>query len=175
MFECVCGPMFSGKTRELFRRADAFQSIGKRCVYISPTFDTRSKDAIECHTNETRMSIKVKALRDVTDDIIEDADVILVDEMQFFEPEDARGFVHRIDKAGKYGMCSSLVGDSDCVAWETFTSIVPLMDDISFLRAYCIKCGDGTKAAFTKRTASSTDRVHIGAGDSYMPCCKAHL
>lgn len=175
MFECVCGPMFSGKTRELFRRADAFHSIGKRCVYISPRRDTRSDRAVECHTREARISVKVESLAEVSAAIVEDADVVLVDEIQFFDPADARRFVSRIDQAGKYGICSSLVGDSDCVAWETFASIAPLMDDITFLKAYCIKCGDGTKAPFTKRIASSTDRVHIGASDAYIPCCKAHI
>lgn len=167
--------MLAGKSRELIRRGDTLASIGKRCLYVSPLTDTRSPTAIVCHAQETRQSLKVATLASVEDSVLEAVDVVLVDELQFFESSDAIAFIDRVDRMGKHGVCSSLVGDSNCTTWETFAASAARMDDITFLRAYCQVCNDGTKAAFTYRTSASTERVLIGGAADYMPRCKKHM
>lgn len=87
--DLIIGPMFSGKTTELIRRLTKFASVGKKCLYINSSIDTREKNNFSTHNPTiTRLnnieSIKIKEFNNNFIKDISHYDIIGIDESQLF-------------------------------------------------------------------------------------------
>jgi thymidine kinase len=165
--DIIIGPMFSGKSTELLRRCGRLSSIGKRILYINHTLDTRTDDSIQTHNKVKVSAIKVSSLFSVSDELYNDADVIGIDEAQFFP--DLYNFVLQCEKDGKTVILSGLDGDSNRRPFGQILDCIPLCDSVVKLTAMDMMDKDGSEAIFTARlnTAVTSDQVCIGAEDSY--------
>ena len=86
--ELIIGPMFSGKTSELIRQLVTYSKANLKVLYINSNLDTRCKEAFSTHNSSLSPTqninmIKVVNLKDACD-LVADADVIGIDEAQFF-------------------------------------------------------------------------------------------
>ena len=83
--ELICGPMFSGKTEELIRRLRRSLIAKKKVIIFKPYTDNRySENKIVSHNNNSIDSIMIKNIEEILS-LSEDADVIGIDEIQFFK------------------------------------------------------------------------------------------
>ena len=80
-YDIIIGPMFSGKSTELYRRINRFHSIGKRVLIVNHQNDTRTA-GISTHDGREYSAIKCSHLMNLKD--IHSYDVIGIDEAQFF-------------------------------------------------------------------------------------------
>ena len=82
----ICGAMFAGKTTRLLAEGERYAKAGKSILYLKPAVDNRySDDEIVTHTGiRVPASIMPNSLKDRY--IVERAEVILIDEVQFVEP-----------------------------------------------------------------------------------------
>jgi len=83
--EVICGPMFSGKTEELIRRLKRAGIASKKVAIFKPMVDMRyNTDDVVSHDSNSIPSIRLSRAIEILD-YSDDADVIGVDEVQFFD------------------------------------------------------------------------------------------
>jgi thymidine kinase len=157
------GNMFSGKTSEMIRRLKRFRVIGKKIVVINSQKDTRSsEEVLRTHDNVTFRCIKTNDLSEIH---VDDADIIAVDEAQFFTG--LKTFVEKVLCAGKTVLLAGLDGDYKQRKFGELMDCVPLADEVTKLTAMCMDCLDGTQGPFTKRIVKSKKLELVGGDDMY--------
>ena len=178
--EVVCGSMFSGKTEELLRRLRRAELAKKRVLTIKNHIDTRSGTTIiTSHNGNYREAHPVENSPEMIaliTKIAEDADVIGVDEIQFFSPEIIYS-LRSLVAHGKRIIVAGLDLDFRGEPFPIVSSLLSLADDVLKLAAICMKCGE--TAHFTQRIingapASYYDPVIlVGASEFYEARCRA--
>jgi len=167
--EVVCGSMFSGKTEELIRRVKRAQ-IAKQKVYIfKPTLDIRySKDDVVSHDQSSVTAIPIENAR-LIPHYGADADVIAIDEAQFFDHHVVEVAVDMAAK-GKRVICAGLDMDFLGHPFGPMPDLMAVADDVYKTRAICMRCG--RLANFSFRTAESNELVLLGEKMEYQPLCR---
>lgn len=170
--DIIIGPMCSGKSSELVRRARRHKVLGKRVAMVNSTKDTReSIDGMwSTHDDSTIYGVKVDRLRNVDVDAY---DVFAVDEAQFFTKlyDDVLWLL----SMNKIMIVAGLDGDFKQNAFGEILNLIPHCESVVKLRALCIECKDGTEASFTKRIVCSECQELVGGVDMYKPVCRKHI
>jgi thymidine kinase len=168
--EIIIGGMFSGKTSEMIRRLKRFKAINKSVIVINSAKDTRNPmEVLQTHDGVTFECVKTDYLVDVS----LNADVIAVDEAQFFKG--LRPFVERALAHGKKVILAGLDGDYRQQVFGELLPLIPLADHVIKLTALCMLCRDGTKGPFSKRLTSDTCQEVVGGESSYAAVCRRHI
>ena len=173
-YEIIIGPMFSGKSTELFSRANRYKCIGKNVLVVNHNNDTRTS-GISTHDGKEMAAIKLddnKLLELNEMDGWDNIDVVCIDEAQFFGK--LYEFILKIEKENKIVIVAGLDGTSDRVAFGdgNIINTIPLCNKVDKLSALCMVCRDGTKAIFSKRILGESGEICIGAGDKYIAVCR---
>jgi thymidine kinase len=175
--DLILGPMFAGKSTELIRRARRFQTIKKKTFVVNHVFNNRyGSSAITTHDDV------VLAPDLITGDLREalhhadysDADVIIIEELQFFENA-ADVLAQMADVDHKHVIASGLSGSAERMPMGDISRIFCLADSIEFVTALCPYCGDGTPAPFSKRIVAADGTVDVGGADKYVAACRKHF
>lgn len=172
----ILGCMFSEKTTELMRQVGLERVLGGRAVVVVPDLDTRVTTHLYTHSQGTNTGVPVQRVgaTALTHLDTADVDVIGVDEAQFFA--DLVPAVRAFLAAGKVVWVAGLSGDYLQRPMGDLLALIPLADNVLYLRALCLLCRDGTKASFTKRLDGANHAVvDIGAADKYVAVCRRHL
>lgn len=171
----IMGNMFSGKTSELIRRLKRLKVIGKKILVINSGKDTRCSDEVlKTHDNVKFNCHKVFDLFDIIDTAdFEEADVIAIDESQFFPR--LKKFVEMCFYYKKSIILAGLDADSFQRKFGELLDCVPLACEVTKLSALCMCCNDGTPGPFTKRIVNDTKLELIGGSDKYIATCRYHL
>ena len=83
--EVICGNMFSGKTEELIRRLRRAKIARLDVKIFKPKIDTRYEEGnIVSHNQLKLKSFVVESITEIND-LANDADVVGIDEAQFFD------------------------------------------------------------------------------------------
>lgn len=160
----ILGPMYSGKTSELIKRYDRYTIGGKKCLMIKYKNDTRyASDAVVTH-NGTKVESHVTENLYELDQMVQDFDVICIDEIQFYQ--DAPIFCDKWANDGKIIICCGLNGSFKRKPFPVISSLIPLVDDISFLTAICEDTGN--EAPFSHRTTEDQEDQVIGGKEMYQ-------
>ncbi len=177
------GCMFSGKTSELLREYNRWQKINKKVICINSILDDRydnvNNDTQYTYTHNLHKMecIKTDRLMNISKNIINSHDVVLINEGQFFT--DIVEFCKKyVDGHGKNIVVCALDGDFQRKPFDNISELYPLADDIMKLKALCTDCVDGTPAIFSWRledigTHEKTDEK-IVIGNNYVPLCRQH-
>ena len=167
--EVVAGCMFSGKTEELIRRLTRAK-IAKLSVKIfKPKIDKRySADKIVSHSELQMNSIVVENAEEIIK-LSSDAQVIGIDEAQFFTNELVDVCNHLAD-SGKRVIVAGLDQDYRGVPFEPIPQLLAVAEYITKTLAICMECGN--PADRTQRKIVSSERVLVGAADSYEARCR---
>lgn len=166
----ILGPMCAGKTSEMFRLLDKYEIAGKTTILIKYDKDTRynsRENEVITHNKNSRVAWPRKSLLDAVSNIVNPS-VIGIDEGQFFE--DLPEFCEEMVNKGKIVIVSALSGDYQRKPWPVVSAMIPLADEISFLKAICMHCKED-KAAFSHRIGNETSIELIGGTDKYEPLC----
>lgn len=160
--------MFSGKTSELLRRVRRYMYAKKQCVVIKYTNDTRyDAECVTTHDKVSESAINATSLSDVDDEKTKLADVIAVDEGQFFP--DLVDFCEAWANQGKVVLVAALDSTFERKPFGNVLALVPLAEKIDKLSAVC-KCGKD--AAFSKRMNKDTTLEVIGGTEMYRATCR---
>ena len=167
--EVICGSMFSGKTEELIRRLKRAKIANLKVEIFKPCIDNRydeikivSHDDNAIHSTPIDNSQKILLLA-------QDADVIGIDEAQFFDDQ----LPDVCDELATKGLRVIIAGlDMDYLA-KPFGQMPFLMakaDYVTKLHAICVKCGN--IANYSYRKIPNEDRIMLGEKDAYEPRCR---
>jgi thymidine kinase len=180
--------MYSGKSEALIRRLRRAE-IAKRSVTVfKPSLDTRySAEHTVSHTGQKFQAIGVPA--DDPEWILRtwiqfsrsglplldwswDADVIGIDEVQFFGPAIVNGVRTLVD-AGKRVIVAGLDLTYRAEPFGSLPTLLALADRVDKLTAVCTICGN--PATRSHRLVASKDTVLVGEKDSYDARCHVHF
>lgn len=170
----IMGPMFAGKSTELQRRMRRYAIAGRRTLLVTHAADTRyaPSSAVVTHDRASAPALSVTSLGEVPRERWTEADVIGIDEAQFFS--DLVDFVREALAAGKKLVVAALSGTFEQRAFGHTLELVPLADAVDLLTAVCTRCG--AAAPFTRRRdQSDATTVVIGGADKYEAVCREHL
>uniref|UniRef100_A0A0N4Z804 Thymidine kinase n=1 Tax=Parastrongyloides trichosuri TaxID=131310 RepID=A0A0N4Z804_PARTI len=168
MIQLIIGPMFSGKSTELFRLTNLYKIAKKKVVVVKYENDTRYDEKLaSTHDKKTVKAISAVHLKDIFDKLKVN-DVIGIDEGQFFD--DIVYVAEELAKLGKLVIVAALDGDFQRRPFETITGLYPLAEKIEKINAVCRLCG--YFASFTFRTTTCSDLEVIGGEEMYKAVCR---
>jgi len=161
--------MFSGKTEELIRRLRRAQIARQQVAIFKPKVDTRySTDHIVSHSEARLQSTVVSDPEEILG-LARDAQVVGIDEGQFFSPALVR-VANELANQGKRVVIAGLDQDYRGIPFEPMPQLLAIAEYITKTLAICVVCGN--PADRTQRIAASTERVLVGAMDSYEARCR---
>ncbi len=173
----ICGSMYAGKSEELIRRARRALYAKKKVQVFKPSIDRRYDQAmVVTHMgvrHEAEPVSSVAGLRQATQ---ADADVILVEEAQFFDPTIVDWAVEMADK-GKEVILAGLDQDFRRQPFGPMPDLMAVADEVVKLRAICLQCGrpaSHTYRMIDGKPAHADDPIIlIGATETYEARCRA--
>lgn len=167
--EVIAGCMFSGKTEELIRRLRRAQIARQQVAIFKPKVDNRySADHIVSHSEARLQSTVVESPAEILAGA-RDAQVVGIDEAQFFSADLVR-VAEQLANDGKRVVIAGLDQDYRGIPFEPMPQLLAVAEYITKTLAICVVCGN--PADRTQRITSSTERVLVGAMDSYEARCR---
>ena len=167
--EVVCGSMFSGKTEELIRRLKRAQIANLKVAIYKPATDTRfDKEKVVSHDANSIPSVPIDLAKNILL-LAEDADVIGIDEAQFFDAEITM-VCETLASRGIRVIVAGLDMDYLGKPFGQMPNLLAVADYITKLHAICMKCGNIAHVSFRKTANES--QVLLGEKDTYEPRCR---
>lgn len=185
--ELIIGPMFSGKTSYLL-------DIYKKCKlcnipiavinHCSDNRYTENNNLLSTHDKNMVPCILTKSLMDLwnydsleenyndksdSHMVVRNANVILINEGQFFE--DLYPCVLDMLREKKHIYICGLDGDFQRQKFGAVLDLIPMCDKVTKLNSLCGICKNGTPGIFSKRISNEKEQFLIGS-DNYIPVCR---
>ena len=176
--QIITGPMFSGKTTYLVNLYNNYNlGANNSVVAINYVNDKRYSDTmISTHDKLEIPCIFAEKLGDIlTDESVQKANVILINEGQFF-PDLVETVLDLVENQNKIVHVCGLDGDFKRQKFGTLLDLIPYCNNIVKLNANCantLENGNICKkiALFSHRITEETSQVVIGS-TNYMPLCR---
>ncbi|MEE8410017.1 MAG: thymidine kinase [Myxococcota bacterium] len=168
--EVVCGPMFSGKTEELIRRLRRAVYARQEVEIYKPKIDTRYADIeIVSHTKQSLSAKPVGTAAEILDLVADDADVIGIDEAQFFDRDLVR-VAQFLANRGTRVIIAGLDQDFRGVPFEPMPELLAIAEFVTKSLAICMVCGN--LAGRSQRVIRGDEQVVLGATEAYEARCR---
>lgn len=176
--EVVVGPMYSGKSEELIRRLRRAQIARQKIQVFKPSIDDRySIDEVVSHNGEKIKAIPVKNSDEIYKLLSDDAEVIGIDEVQFFDD----GIIDLCRRLADKGLRVIVAGLDMDFRGEPFgptPNIMAIAEFVDKLTAVCVICGhpaNRTQRLINGEPASYNEpTILVGAKESYEARCRLH-
>ena len=167
--ELILGPMFSGKTSKLLELHKQYTFCNIPITVINYAGDTRYHNTMMSnHDNIMIPCIQTTKLIEIQNDI-KSADVVLINEGQFFE--DLVSSVEIMLKDKKIVYICGLDGDFERKKFGGMIDLIPLCDKVTKLNSMCNLCKDGSPGIFSLRLTEEKEQLVIGS-TNYIPVCR---
>lgn len=166
--EVIAGPMFSGKSDEICRRARRYEIAGKKVVAFHHSNETRFSRAeivsrsgysIPSTPTDSLSSSKVAQAT---------ADVIIIDEAQFFDDSIVE-FLWAWRERGKIIIVSGLDMNSEGKPFGPMPGLLAIADEVLKLKAVCINCGADAPISYC--LVEKEDEILVGDIGEYTALC----
>lgn len=183
------GPMFGSKSSALYDEMIRRHYGGQKSIMVKKNNDTRyDKNKIETHDhkyanimnikNDEERNLNIYKLNDEIhfsvincdylyeiNDIISSYDVILIDEIQFFN--DAPYYCDLWANNNKTVICAGLIGTYQRTLFDVIAKLIPRSEYIFIKNAICKDTGK--TASFSERLVKSNSEILIGGLETYKP------
>lgn len=172
----VCGSMYAGKSEELIRLARRSLYAKKRVQVFKPSIDDRyHQTMVVSHQGVQHEADTAKNVQELRSKVKKDTQVLLIEEVQFFDPKIVDLCVEMADR-GIDVICAGLDQDFRRQPFGPMPELMAAADEVIKLRAICMKCG--AAASHTYRMVDGKPAhwddpiVLIGATESYEARCR---
>jgi len=170
--EIIHGPMYAGKTDELFRRLKRHHMARRNVLLIKSKLDDRYSTDDSQSASHSGKLFPAQAVNEINEATTTGYDVIGVDEGQFMGPELTRWCHHMASNCGKIVIVACLDTNFRMDPWENVMALVCVAEVNVKLSAICCVCGKD--AFFSRKITDSTKEVEVGGQDLYVPTCRTH-
>lgn len=177
--EVICGSMFSGKSEELIRRLRRAKYANQKVVAFKHSIDNRYDETkLASHSQTFIEGIPAADTKTIEDLVMRDyidAEVIGIDEVQFFGDE----IVPLVEKFANMGKRVIVAGLDQDFRGEPFHPMPELMtraEHVDKFNAICTCCG--SPASRTQRLVNGEPAyfddpiIMVGASESYEARCR---
>lgn len=167
--EVICGSMFSGKTEELIRRLKRSELARQKVEIYKPATDLRYHPtnivshqgiAITSHPVANSASILLMA---------HDADVVGIDEAQFFDDE-LPSVCRQLANSGIRVIVAGLDMDYRGQPFGPMPGLMAMAEYVTKVHAICMQCG--SLAYVSHRKTEEEHLVLLGETEHYEPLCR---
>lgn len=167
--EVICGSMFSGKTEELIRRLKRASIANLKIEIFKPIIDNRYHQTnVVSHDENSILAKPVEHSQNILL-LAQDADVIGLDEAQFFDNGICE-VCETLALNGKRVIAAGLDMDYLGKPFGYMPQLLAVADYITKLHAICVHCGNIANISYRK--TKQTDQVVLGELDIYEPRCR---
>lgn len=164
--------MFAGKSTYIMIAVRKHVMKGDRALCVRYQRDNRYSDrCLASHDQFLTEAISASTIEQVIKQLVMSADVIFIDEGQFFK--DIYTGVMKLLDAGKHVFVSGLTLDYRRKVWEgsDFHKLFLEADTQTTLHAICFNCPNN--APFTRRLNDKHKQTElIGGSETYAPSCR---
>lgn len=166
--ELISGPMFSGKTTELMRRLERYSLAGRKVVLFKPDIDDRTNQYVRIASARQEFAIEVLTLYKP---VGTDADVVAIDEGQFFPPW-VVDYCQSLKDQDKIIIICGLDMDARRQPFGSMGQLMAIADTVHKLTAVC-KCGADAPYTWLKGGVNweKGNLILIGDVDRYEARC----
>lgn len=169
--EVICGSMFSGKTEELIRRINRARIANLKVEIYKPAIDTRYHESeVVSHNSNSVGSVPVPSSLNILL-MSQDADVVGIDEAQFFDPEIAY-VCETLAQRGVRVIVAGLDMDYLGKPFGPMPGLMAIAEYLTKVNAICMVCGDLATHSFRK-THDNNNQVMLGEQDTYEARCRS--
>jgi thymidine kinase len=177
--EVICGSMFSGKSEELIRRVKRAQIARQHVQVFTHVIDTRygSNTKVASHSGAEFDARPVQHASEILEHVDSDAEVVAIDEAQFFDWEIAE-VVNALAQRGVRVIVAGLDTDFRGEPFGAMPVLMAQAEKIDKLNAICMVCGGD--AARTQRLVNGAPAAYddplvvVGANEMYEARCRRH-
>lgn len=182
----IVGCMSSGKTDELLRLLRRAEYARRRILLVRPEMDTRTPPEYAESRSMARYPSRVIPTEDpwkiVTLARESDADLVGIDEAEFFVPEIVEA-VEALRSSGRHVIVTGLNTDFAARPFGSMPELMARADEVSMLTAICVICGETatrTQRLVNGRPAAIDDPLVIIGGmdaqavETYEARCNRH-
>ncbi len=175
--EVICGSMFSGKTEELLRRIRRAEIARKKLIIFKPKIDTRyGNERVAPHSKTgSADAFPVETANDIYQLSQGDAEVIAIDEVQFFDGN-ITAVCSALANQGKRVIAAGLDQNFRGDPFGPMPELMALAEQVLKLQAICVKCGQAasrTQRLIDGRPARYDDPIIlVGGSESYEARCR---
>jgi thymidine kinase len=174
--ELICGSMFSGKTEELIRRARRAQIARQKLQVFKPGLDDRyGVEKLASHDGVSWDAVSVQDARQILDLVKSDTQVVIIDEVQFFDRSIAN-VCNVLADAGKRVIVAGLDTDFRGEPFGPVPLLLAEAEVVDKLQAICVVCGapaTRTQRLIDGQPASYDDPIiMVGASEVYEARCR---
>jgi thymidine kinase len=176
--EVICGSMFSGKTEELIRRLVRAEIAKQKVQVFTPALDIRYKtDQVSSHSGSYYDATVVQTAEEIAALVKDDANVIAIDEVQFFDWTVAE-LCEKLADGGRRVILAGLDMDFRGEPFGPMPLLMAQAEMVSKLQAICMVCGapaSRTQRLINGRPAHYNDPIiMVGASEVYEARCREH-
>lgn len=169
--EVICGCMFSGKTEELLRRLRRAQIARLEVLVVKPARDVRyGAHAVVSHNKDEVPCVAVSRVDEIAE-LAEGADVVGIDEAQFFDGSLVQ-VAEELADGGKRVLVAGLDQDFRGRPFGPIPSLMAVAEEVYKTLAVCTVCG--APAHRSQRLVPSDAQVLLGATEAYEARCRRH-
>ena len=182
----IVGCMSSGKTDELLRLLRRAEYARRRILLVRPEMDTRTPPEYAESRSLARYPSRVIPTDDpwkiVTLARESDADLVGIDEAEFFVPEIVEA-VEALRRSGRHVIVTGLNTDFAARPFGSMPTLMAVADEVSMLTAICVICGETatrTQRLVNGRPAAIDDPLVVIGGmdaqavETYEARCNRH-
>jgi thymidine kinase len=179
ILEFVTGAIASGKTGQLLLRAKRDMGNGKKVIVLKPSIDTRhGSDVIKSRLGlELKCDYLILRGTDIRQDVpYKDADVIYVDEIQFFSGKQIEQLRQIVDETAVSVYCYGLRTNYKRELFAGSKRVIELCDRISEIDIGCKMCS--RSASFNMKLIGGVAVVKgpeidisVEGEEKYYPVC----
>ena len=168
--EIICGSMFSGKTEELLRRLKRAEFAKLKITVFKPQVDKRyDTQKVVSHDENTIQAIAVDSAKDILILLTNEAQVVAIDEAQFFDSE-LIAVCTKLANSGIRVIIAGLDMDFSGNPFGIMPELLAIAEHITKVHAICIDCY--AIANYSFRKTDDKNIIQIGEKEEYKPLCR---
>lgn len=161
--------MFSGKTEELIRRLKRAEFAKQQVEIFKPGVDIRyDEEDVVSHDKNKINATPVTSSSNIML-LYNDADVVAIDEAQFFDDE-LPSVCSALANKGVRVIVAGLDMDFKGKPFGPMPNIMAIAEYVTKVHAICVDCGE--LANFSYRLTDEDKTVLLGEKDTYKPLCR---
>jgi thymidine kinase len=163
--------MFSGKSEELVRRMRRALIARQTVQVFKPVADDRDPpDVLVTRDNRELAAESVGSSADLRRRLSESAQVVGIDEAQFFDAE-LPALITELADRGVRVIVAGLDQDYRRQPFGPMPAILALAEYVDKMHAVCVFCGGA--AHYSQRIAGGSEQIQVGDTGSYEARCRA--
>ena len=174
--EVITGGMYCGKSSELIRRLTRAKYAKKRVRLFKPAIDGRyHEENVVAHDQRAHDAVAVETPQEIWL-LTHDADIIAIDEAQFFDPDDLISLVELLLDNGHKVIIAGLDMDYTGKPFGAIPHLMAIADEVVKLKAICVRCG--AKAYISQRLIDGRPapvdgpQIQVGGAEAYEARCR---